>query len=62
MKPGELLSRKFKTVEKPLWRLTSLEWLFFVVNVYTIVYTYKYREDIVFKRSVSHGNRITEMG
>lgn len=35
---------------------------FFVVNVYTIVYTYKYREDIVFKRSMPHGNRITEMG
>lgn len=31
---GELLN---KTVEKPLWRLTSLEWLFFMLKIYVII-------------------------
>ena len=31
---GELLN---KTVEKPLWRLSSLGWLFFVMKIYVII-------------------------
>ena len=34
---GELLNRKFKTVEKPLWRLSSLGWLFFMPKIYVII-------------------------
>ena len=35
---GAHLNRKFKTAEKPLWRLISLEWLFLFYSLLILFY------------------------